>query len=77
VDVLVNNAGMGSVRQHSESKRFLDLDEGEWDRGIAANLKTAFLVTRIFLPTMEVYRHGRIINIASVTGPYVSNEGES
>jgi 3-oxoacyl-[acyl-carrier protein] reductase len=43
VDVLVNNAGMGSVRQPARSKRFLDLDENEWDRGIATNLKTAFL----------------------------------
>ena len=41
------------------------------------SLKTAFLVTRAFLPAMEVRRHGRIVNIASVTGPYVSNEGET
>ena len=77
VDVLVNNAGMGSVRQPATSKRFIDLDESEWDRGIATSLKTAFLVTRAFLPAMEVRGHGRIVNIASVTGPYVSNEGEA
>jgi 3-oxoacyl-[acyl-carrier protein] reductase len=77
VDVLVNNAGMGSVHKPARQKRFLDLDEGEWDRGIATSLKTAFLVTRVFLPAMERQRHGRVINIASVTGPYVSNEGEA
>lgn len=52
VDVLVNNAGMGSVHQPARSKRFLDLAENECDRGMATNLKTAFLVTRAFLPGM-------------------------
>ncbi|MDB5479312.1 MAG: family NAD(P)-dependent oxidoreductase [Caulobacteraceae bacterium] len=77
VDVLVNNAGMGSVTQPALQRRFIELDEADWDRGIAASLKTAFLVTRAFLPAMVGRRHGRVVNIASVTGPYVSSQGEA
>ena len=77
IDVLINNAGMGSVGSPAIQKRFVDLDEGDWDKGISVNLKTAFLVTRAFLPTMMTRGHGRIINISSVSGPLVSNEGEA
>lgn len=77
VDILVNNAGMGTVSQPALQRRFLDLDETDWDRGLDVSLKTAFLVTRAFLPAMAERRHGRVVNIASVTGPYVSNEGEA
>lgn len=76
-DILVNNAGMGTTAQPALQRRFLELDEQDWDRGIDVSLKTAFLVTRAFLPGMVGEGHGRVINIASVTGPYVSNIGES
>ncbi len=77
VDILVNNAGMGSVGQPALQRRFVDLDEADWDRSIDSSLKTAFLVTRAFLPPMLEAGHGRVVNIASVTGPYVSNPGEA
>ncbi|MEP9397012.1 SDR family NAD(P)-dependent oxidoreductase [Mesorhizobium sp. KR2-14] len=77
VDILVNNAGMGTAAQPAVQKRFLELTENDWDRGIDVSLKTAFLVTQAFLPRMVEKGHGRVVNIASVTGPYVSNEGES
>ncbi|MEP9374235.1 SDR family NAD(P)-dependent oxidoreductase [Mesorhizobium sp. KR1-2] len=77
VDVLVNNAGMGTAAQPALQKRFTELTESDWNRGIEVSLKTAFLVTRAFLPPMVENGHGRVVNIASVTGPYVSNEGES
>ncbi|MFC5038348.1 SDR family oxidoreductase [Tianweitania sediminis] len=76
-DILVNNAGMGSAANPALQRTFLELDEKDWDRGIDVSLKTAFLVTRAFLPGMVDHGRGRIINIASVTGPYVSNIGES
>lgn len=76
-DILVNNAGMGTTAQPALQRAFLELDEQDWDRGIDVSLKTAFLVTRAFLPGMVGRGHGRVINIASVTGPYVSNIGES
>jgi 3-oxoacyl-[acyl-carrier protein] reductase len=77
IDILVNNAGMGTVAQPALQRRFLDLSESDWDRGIDVSLKTAFLSTRVFLAGMVQRGHGRIVNMASVTGPYVSNEGEA
>jgi 3-oxoacyl-[acyl-carrier protein] reductase len=55
VDVLINNAGIaiGGVR------------EEDFDRGIAVNLKSAFLCTEAVLPHMCARRWGRIVNISS------------
>ena len=75
--VLVNNAGMGSLAQPALQRAFVDLEEEDWDRGISVSLKTAFLATRIYLPDMLADGYGRIVNIASVTGPYVANPGET
>ena len=75
VDILVNNAGMGSLASPSVDKAFLSMTEADWDRGIDVSLKTAFLVTRAFLPAMVEAGYGRIVNVASVTGPLVSFEG--
>jgi 3-oxoacyl-[acyl-carrier protein] reductase len=62
-DVLVNNAGT-VVRAALTS-----LSEADWDDTITANLKSTFLVTRAFLPSMMSRgRGGRIINIASIAG---------
>jgi len=77
VDILINNAGMGSINQPAVHKHFVHLDEDEWDLGINVTLKTAFLSTRAFLPSMVAKGHGRIVNVASVTGPLVANPGES
>lgn len=75
--ILVNNAGMGSLAQPALQREFVDLDEADWDRGISVTLKTAFLATRIYLPDMLADGYGRIVNVASVTGPYVANRGET
>ena len=77
VDVLINNAGMGSIASPAVQREFLALSEADWDVGIDVTLKTAFLVTRAFLASMIESRRGRIVNIASVTGPLVSNPGEA
>jgi NAD(P)-dependent dehydrogenase (short-subunit alcohol dehydrogenase family) len=61
-DVLVNNAG--TVLRAP----FGALTEEAWDDAIAANLKSAFLVTRAFLPDLRVRRSARIINMASIAG---------
>lgn len=77
VDILINNAGMGSVAAPAVQREFLALSEADWDTGIDVTLKTAFLVTRAFLGSMVERGRGRIVNIASVTGPLVSNPGEA
>ena len=71
VDILVNNAGIVS------QKPLEDITEADWDEMMAANLKSAFLVTQQVLPAMRARNWGRIINISSVaaqtggvTGPH-------
>lgn len=77
VDVLVNNAGMGSVTAPAQPASFLTQTAEDWRRALDASLTTAVLVTRAFLPAMVARGQGRVIMMASVTGPYVSNPGES
>jgi 3-oxoacyl-[acyl-carrier protein] reductase len=77
VSVLVNNAGMGSLSAPAEQRRFLDLDEAGWTHSLDTSLRTTFLVTRAFLPDMVQAGWGRVVMMASVTGPYVSNPGEA
>lgn len=77
IGILVNNAGMGTIAAPASQIAFANLDEAEWDRGLAVSLKTAFLVTRAVLPGMLERRQGRIVMVSSVTGPYVSNPGEA
>ncbi|TIS10117.1 MAG: SDR family NAD(P)-dependent oxidoreductase, partial [Mesorhizobium sp.] len=60
IDILVNNAGMGTVAQPALQRRFLDLSESDWDRGIDVSLKTTFLATRAFLAGMVRRGHGRV-----------------
>ncbi|ESW61462.1 MAG: short-chain dehydrogenase [Rhodobacter sp. CACIA14H1] len=76
-DILVNNAGMGSVGAPAEQRSFLDLDPEAWRRAMDASLTSAVLVTRAFLPGMLARGSGRVVMMASVTGPYVSNPGEA
>jgi 3-oxoacyl-[acyl-carrier protein] reductase len=59
IDILVNNAGIAPVRGLD------DLDEADFDRTIAVNLKSAFLCTQAVLPAMRARRWGRIVNISS------------
>jgi 3-oxoacyl-[acyl-carrier protein] reductase len=79
LDILVNNAGMTQVGNPTEtaSLPLIDLSESEWDYSIAINLKTAFNITKAVLPSMLKANYGRIVNVASVTGPIVSNPRET
>ena len=77
VAVLINNAGMGSITAPAESRLFLELDLATWTHGLATSLTSAFLVTRAFLPDMVAAGWGRVVMMASVTGPLVANPGET
>lgn len=59
LDVLVNNAGVQTW------KPLLDLEEQEWDRVLATNLKGCFLCTQRAGRWMRETGGGRIINIGS------------
>ncbi|NEY88887.1 SDR family NAD(P)-dependent oxidoreductase [Tabrizicola oligotrophica] len=76
-EVLVNNAGMGSVLSPAVQRSFLDMTPEQWRRQMDTTLTTAVLVTRAYLPAMVATGRGRIIMMASVTGPKVSNPGET
>jgi 3-oxoacyl-[acyl-carrier protein] reductase len=75
IDILVNNAGMTQISEpdKSLSRNLADLSETDWDYSLAINLKTTFLLTKAVLPAMTSANYGRIVNVASVTGPLVSN----
>jgi 3-oxoacyl-[acyl-carrier protein] reductase len=69
VDVLVNNAGMLSVASPDVQAPLTALSAADWRADLARNLDTAFLVTRAFLPAMVSAGFGRVVNVASTTGP--------
>lgn len=62
IDILVNNAGICPLRP------FEEIEEAEWDRVLATNLKGAFLCAQAVMPGMRERRFGRVINIASSSG---------
>jgi NAD(P)-dependent dehydrogenase (short-subunit alcohol dehydrogenase family) len=61
IDILVNNAAIISAGAYH------DIDLDEWNRVLTANLTGAFTLARLVAPQMEAQRHGRIINIASIS----------
>jgi len=61
----------------SKSSFFVNMEYETWDRGINRNLNICFNVTRRVLPYMLEANYGRIVNVSSVTGPVVSNPGDS
>lgn len=79
VDILVNNAGMTSraMAGEPESGSAHQLTPEAFRSSLARNLESAFLVSREVLPDMIRQGSGRIINIASVTGPAMAMRGEA
>ena len=76
VDVLVNNAGMTSVSGGGESGDWRSTDLSTWRASLDRNLTTAFALSRSVLGPMTDRGWGRVVNVASVTGPLVSYPGD-
>jgi NAD(P)-dependent dehydrogenase (short-subunit alcohol dehydrogenase family) len=64
IDLLVNNAGVGTVRPTEVA----DYELAEWDRIVNVNLRGAFLCARAVVRGMRQRRRGTIINVGSITG---------
>lgn len=62
VDVLVNNAGVASL------KPFLSLTPTEWHGMVDVNVNALFHVTRAVLPGMVARQRGHVITIGSTAG---------
>ncbi|MFW6078889.1 MAG: SDR family NAD(P)-dependent oxidoreductase [Gemmatimonadota bacterium] len=61
LDIVVNNASL------FESAPFLAIDEDEWDRVLAVNLKGPFLITQAATPLLRRDGGGVIVNIADLS----------
>src|SRR5262249_30014112 len=62
VDCLINDAGF------ADHGAFSRADLAKQARMIGVNITALTVLTRLFLPPMLERRHGRILNVASVTG---------
>jgi 3-oxoacyl-[acyl-carrier protein] reductase len=63
LDILVNNAGATHV-----NKPMLDIDEAEFDKIYAVNVKGVFLFCQAVVPHFRKQKSGAIINIGSTAG---------
>ncbi|MCU0961651.1 MAG: 3-oxoacyl-[acyl-carrier-protein] reductase [Pirellulaceae bacterium] len=70
LDILVNNAGI------TRDTLLPRMSDQEWDDVIETNLRGAFLFARAASRIMMRARHGRIINISSVSG-LIGNAGQT
>jgi NAD(P)-dependent dehydrogenase (short-subunit alcohol dehydrogenase family) len=64
IDVLVNNAAM--MAELRQSTPFDAIDEAEWDRVMAVNVKGPWLCARAVVPVMRRQGRGRIVNVSSI-----------
>jgi len=79
LDIVVNNAGMTSVALSGagEGGDALSLGPAQWRASMARNLDSAYYVSRAALPAMRDAGWGRIVMVASITGPVMAMRGES
>jgi 3-oxoacyl-[acyl-carrier protein] reductase len=77
VDIAVNCAGMTSVSSTaSEAGRAEDMPFATWRAGLARNLDSAFLFAKAALPALTASGAGRLVMVASLTGPAMGMRGE-
>ena len=70
LNILVNNAGI------TRDSLIMRMKDDQWDAVISINLRGTFLFSRAAIRPMMKSRHGRIINIASVSG-LMGNPGQA
>jgi len=68
VDVLINSAG-----GYGRLATVEDITVEEWDRTVALNLRSVFLVCKAAIPHLKRSKAGRIINVSSISGRTISS----
>jgi len=63
VDILINNAGITGPTGAAHA-----ISVSDWDRTLAINLRTPFVLSRAVIPQMIERRSGVIINMSSIAG---------
>lgn len=77
VAALVNNAGMAVLGQLDAAAPVADMQLAHWRRAIDRNLTSCFLVSRAFVGGMAARGYGRIVSVASTSGPVSAMPGDS
>ncbi|PZR00417.1 MAG: short-chain dehydrogenase [Cereibacter sphaeroides] len=77
VAVLVNNAGMVQSGKRVKRTQVGGLSDAAFGHHLALNVGTTFNCIRAALPAMQAAGYGRIVNMASVTGPVVTIDGSA
>jgi 3-oxoacyl-[acyl-carrier protein] reductase len=75
-DVCVNNAGMVAVGGEQLDAALVDTTDADWAAALEINLTTCFAVTRAVVPAMRERGYGRIVNVASTSGPVQAFVGD-
>ena len=70
IDVLVNNAGLAVGLEHLHEGQIDD-----WERMVDTNIKGVLYITRSVAPLMVAQGHGHIVNIGSIAGTQVYENG--
>lgn len=63
LDILVNNAGVTHLPAELES-----ISEEDFDRVLAVNAKSVYLMSKHFIPAMKKAGQGAVLNVASTAG---------
>lgn len=63
IDIVVNNAGISHMPGPLE-----DISEADFDRVLAVNAKSVYLMAREIVPLMKAAKSGAILNVASTAG---------
>lgn len=76
IDICVNNAGMIAVGGTATEAPIESTTDEQWADGVHRNLTTCFTVTRAVIGIMRERGYGRIVNVASTSGPVQAFVGD-
>jgi len=73
LDIAVQNAGMTSVANPEPDVGTIEhVSDEQWRASLSRNLDTTFFVARACLPVMQASSWGRLVFVASVSGPVMA-----